>query len=131
MKKITSILLAIQMIMGIFIAESYAADTGEIRIEAENYTETTAEMDIKEVKGDFSADKCLQKYYAKPTEDTYIISYSFNVPKIGRYELKGVGNVRQQANTTDWNVYINNEDNTPAEYAKLSDVTSKTYPSVL
>lgn len=128
MKKISMMLAAVQVFLCMQIPAM--AEDIVIQLEAENYSTISTKMNITE--GQFSNGKDLEWAYSAPSEtDEYLISYDFEVPKNGLYELKGVANVRGQGHTTDWSVYVNTEDNAPTDYSKISDVECSNWPSIM
>lgn len=122
-KRIMVFAVVFAMLFTMFSIPSVSAEE-KIKIEAENYTSTTSPLVIAN-NTQLSNSKYV-RIYAYPPEAGYTIGYSFDVPKTGIYEVTAVGSDMDKLYTSDWDVYINSEENSANEKTLLEhlDISS-------
>lgn len=121
-KKTAACAVALSLIASTLVMPAATAE--EIKIEAENYTTTTSTLNITN-NNQLSNSKYV-RIYDYPPAAGYTIGYTFEVTNPGLYLVTAVGSDMDKVYTSDWDVYMNTEDNTSSGKVLLEhlDVSS-------
>ena len=104
--------------------------TEKTKIEGEAYTGAEIEPNVRVMNKPDDGQKAVNYVSFNPLNYSgkkFIIEYKLNVAQEGDYKLNAVGSLRGQTYTSDWEIYIDTEENLATGYTQVADVDTTNF----